>query len=84
MGFFFASGLCLGNTAYKYLSISYIQMLKSFTPVPTLLASYLIGKENPSTTQLVLVIIVSLGVAFASIGESYFSIVGFLCQVPRC
>ena len=78
---FFSLSLVFGNSAYEYLSVSYIQMLKSFTPVPTLLAAFLVGKETPSTFQLILVVIISFGVSMASIGEHNLSIPGFLLQV---
>jgi drug/metabolite transporter (DMT)-like permease len=64
-----------------YLSVSYIQMLKAFTPVCVLIFSYFLSLENPSVLQLILVSIISLGVALASIGEARFSLVGFLFQV---
>lgn len=37
MAVFFAGGLCLGNSAYQYISVAFIQMLKSMNPVPLLL-----------------------------------------------
>ena len=42
---FSAAGLVLGNSAYQYISLAYIQMLKSMTPVPMLLMAFLVGKS---------------------------------------
>lgn len=78
---FFAIGLASSNSAYAYLSVAYIQMLKSFTSVPTLLVAFLIGREKPSWTQLGLVCLISCGVALSSVGEVKFSFLGFFLQV---
>ena len=37
---FFAISLVFANKAYIYLSVSFIQMLKAFTPVAVLIISY--------------------------------------------
>lgn len=76
----FALGLVLGNSAYLHLSIAYIQMLKSLTPVLVLLIYFAIGREKPSLVQLVLVLIISFGVSLSSLGEHSFTLIGFLLQ----
>lgn len=40
----FSVSLVLCNKAYIYLSVSYIQMLKAFTPVAVLIFSFVSGK----------------------------------------
>jgi drug/metabolite transporter (DMT)-like permease len=75
---FFALALVCGNIAYKYLSVAFIQVLKSFTPVPLLLANFLMGREHPSLLQLLIVVLISLGVAIATVGELNFSWTGFV------
>lgn len=76
----FAISLVLSNKAYIYLAVSYIQMVKAFTPVAVLLCSFLLGLENPSMLELNLVLIISLGVSLTSVGESAFSMTGFIYQ----
>ena len=78
---FFASGLLCGNNAYSYLSVAYIQMLKSFTPIPMLIMSYILGREKPSLTQFGLIVMITTGVAMTSVGEAEFAIIGFMLQV---
>ena len=78
---FLAGGLTFGNSAYQYLSVSYIQMLKSFTPVPMLVGGYIVGKEKPTLTQLVIVIVICGGLSMSTMGELSFSLVGFALQV---
>lgn len=77
---FFALSLVLSNKAYIYLSVSYIQMLKAFTPVAVLSFSFLAGLEQPSFVELYVVSLICIGVAMASVGETYFSLIGFIFQ----
>eukprot|EP01038_Epipyxis_sp_PR26KG_P008114 gene8114-10989_t len=78
---FFAVSLIFANKAYLYLSVSYIQMLKAFTPVAVLIFSYISGLEQVTLIELSIVLIISVGVAIASVGETYFSLTGFLFQL---
>jgi hypothetical protein len=48
VGFFMAATLWAGNLVYLYLSVSFIQMLKAFTPVITMFALFLAGLEMPT------------------------------------
>lgn len=56
-------------------------MLKASTPVAVLLISLLTQLEESSFLELNIVVIISLGVALASIGELLFSWKGFLYQI---
>lgn len=77
---FFAFSLVLSNKAYIYLSVSYIQMLKAFTPVAVLIFSFFAGLEKTSSVELYIVTIICIGVAITSAGETYFSWIGFTFQ----
>lgn len=80
VAFFFAVSLVLSNKAYIFLSVSYIQMLKACTPVAVLIFSFMAGLETPSMTELGIVLIICVGVAMTSVGETYFSWIGFTFQ----
>ena len=80
VAFFFAISLVLSNKAYIFLSVSYIQMLKACTPVAVLIFSFIAGLEIPSITELGIVTIICIGVAMTSVGETYFSWIGFTFQ----
>lgn len=56
VGFFMALTLMLGNTVYMFLSVAFIQMLKAFTPVITMLGLFLAALEvrEQSTRQCML------------------------------
>mgnify|MGYP003387263435 CR=1 FL=1 len=55
-------------------------MLKAFTPVAVLIFSFLGGLEKSSCLELYIVVIICIGVAMTSVGELYFSWVGFTFQ----
>ncbi|KAH8598348.1 triose-phosphate transporter family-domain-containing protein [Bisporella sp. PMI_857] len=82
IGICFSVSLILSNVVYLYLSMSFIQMLKSIGPVATLLACWSMGIRNPEPSMQVLltVIVIVLGVAISSIGELRFVLTGFLIQ----
>jgi hypothetical protein len=45
VGFFSAITLYLGNLAYLYLTVAFIQMLKSLTPVITMAVLFVTGER---------------------------------------
>lgn len=55
-------------------------MLKAFTPVAVLIFSFFAGLEKTSCLELYIVTVICVGVAMASVGETFFSWVGFTCQ----
>ncbi|TFK72095.1 TPT-domain-containing protein [Pluteus cervinus] len=80
IGIMFSGSLILSNTAYLYLSVSYIQMLKAFTPVSILILSWGFKIQEPSKKLGLIVLMISLGVALTSHGELNFHLTGFLVQ----
>ena len=70
----------MSNTAYLYLSVHYIQMLKAFTPVAILLISWAFRIKDPNKKLLLIVLMISCGVALASSGELQFNLFGFIVQ----
>jgi len=55
-------------------------MLKAFTPVAVLIFSFVAGLETPSFMEVNIVMIICIGVALTSVGESFFSWTGFTFQ----
>lgn len=78
---FFVSGVVLGNSAYAYITVGYIQMIKAITPVPLFLLYVLRGRETPSCLQLSILLVISVGVMIASVGELKFTWIGFTMQI---
>ncbi|KAF6253764.1 triose-phosphate transporter family-domain-containing protein [Scenedesmus sp. NREL 46B-D3] len=75
VGFFMAATLWAGNLVYLYLSVSFIQMLKAFTPVITMFALFLAKLEVP-TGKVSFRLGIALGTALAAYGEVHNSFVG--------
>lgn len=80
MSLLYAISLVLGNSAYKFISVAYIQMLKSSSPVIVLLLAICAGREKPSLVQLLITFTISLGVILATVGELKFNLLGFMIQ----
>eukprot|EP00878_Enallax_costatus_P024815 GHUV01026506.1.p1 GENE.GHUV01026506.1~~GHUV01026506.1.p1 ORF type:complete len:292 (+),score=48.83 GHUV01026506.1:214-1089(+) len=76
VGFFMASTLWAGNLVYLYLSVSFIQMLKAFTPVITMVALFIAHLETPTGKMVGSVLGIALGTALAAYGEVHNSVVG--------
>lgn len=80
----FPIGLCMaltlnfGNLVYLHLTVSFIQILKSFTPVITMVALFISRLETPTLKVITSVCIIAAGTALASIGEVQFSFLGVL------
>jgi len=80
IGLLFSGSLILSNSAYLYLSVSYIQMLKAFTAVAILLISWAFRISEPNRKLGMIVLMISAGVALTSQGELEFDMFGFLIQ----
>ncbi|PKI83368.1 hypothetical protein MVES_002569 [Malassezia vespertilionis] len=81
IGALFSGSLVFSNMAYLSLNVSFIQMLKAFTPVAVLLISFAFGLKKLSGTLTMIVAMISVGVCLASYGEVDFDITGFVYQV---
>lgn len=73
--------LWLSNSAYVYLSVSFIQMLKALMPVAVYSIGVLLGKECFSSKTMGNMVGISLGVAIAAYGEAQFNSRGVMLQL---
>ncbi|GLC38079.1 hypothetical protein PLESTF_000313100 [Pleodorina starrii] len=76
-----AGSMYFGNMAYLYLSVSFIQILKAFTPAITLALCVAARLERPSPPLLTAIAMIVGGTAGAVLVESgapSFRLVGFL------
>jgi len=76
----FSAALAMGNRAYLYCSVAFIQMVKASHGVMTYLLNTLVGAELFMWSKLRIVTLVGFGVMLAVTGELEFHMVGFLCQ----
>ncbi|KAL6968714.1 hypothetical protein U1Q18_034508 [Sarracenia purpurea var. burkii] len=78
---FFASSLWFGNTAYLFISVAFIQMLKALMPVATFLMAVICGTDKLRCDVFLNMVMVSIGVVISSYGEIHFNVVGTVYQV---
>ena len=76
VGFFTAATLYLGNLAYLYLTVAFIQMLKATSPVITMSVLFAARMETPSCRLTASVCFIAIGAALASAGESRLNWIG--------
>ncbi|ROT34565.1 TPT-domain-containing protein [Sodiomyces alkalinus F11] len=81
IGLLYSGSLVCSNLVYVYLSVPFIQMLKSASPVAVLFVSWLWGVADPNARTILNILVIVFGVALASVGEIEFSWLGFLFQV---
>ena len=77
----FALSLWTSNTAYVYLSVAFIQMLKALMPVTVYTVGCAVGTESYSHARFANMLVVTLGVAISSYGELNFHFFGFCVQL---
>ncbi|MEW5304883.1 MAG: hypothetical protein WDW36_007461 [Sanguina aurantia] len=76
----FALVLWLGNAAYMYLSVSFIQMLKAAMPITVFTAGIMLGTEKYELNLALNLLVIGVGVGIASYGEMHFVLLGLLLQ----
>ena len=81
IGALYAFSLWLSNSAYIYLSVSFIQMLKALMPVAVYSIGVLFKKENFRGETMCNMVSISVGVAIAAYGEAKFDAWGVTLQL---
>jgi len=81
IGALYSGTLWFGNSAYLFLSVSFIQMLKAMMPVLVFAVGCLLKTEKFSWGLFGNMVVVTIGVLIASYGEIEFVMFGFLLQI---
>ncbi|PIN21606.1 Glucose-6-phosphate/phosphate and phosphoenolpyruvate/phosphate antiporter [Handroanthus impetiginosus] len=81
IGALYSLSLWLSNSAYIYLSVSFIQMLKALMPVAVYTFGILLKKDSYKSTTMSNMIAISVGVAIAAYGEAKYDSWGVLLQL---
>mmetsp|Transcript_961 Transcript_961/g.1528 ORF Transcript_961/g.1528 Transcript_961/m.1528 type:complete len:352 (+) Transcript_961:328-1383(+) len=76
-----AATIVLGMASYLFLTVAFVQMVKAFTPVMTLVGLVAFRLENPSRSVVISVLTICLGTAIAGVGELNFSLIGAMCML---
>ncbi|KAL9273542.1 putative sugar phosphate/phosphate translocator [Drosera capensis] len=81
IGALYSLSLWLSNSAYIYLSVSFIQMLKALMPVAVYSIGVSLRKEQFRSNTMMNMVSISLGVAIAAYGEARFDVWGVGLQL---
>ncbi|KAJ7978908.1 Sugar phosphate/phosphate translocator like [Quillaja saponaria] len=81
IGALYALSLWFSNSAYIFLSVSFIQMLKALMPVAVYSIGVLFKKDNFKSETMANMLSISLGVAIAAYGEAKFNSWGVMLQL---
>jgi len=76
----FSGTLWMGNAAYLYLSVAFIQMLKALMPITVYSCGVIVGTEKYALNYAMNMVLVGVGVAVASYGEINFNLIGVFFQ----
>ncbi|CAI0415041.1 unnamed protein product [Linum tenue] len=81
IGALYSLSLWLSNSAYIYLSVSFIQMLKALMPVAVYSIGVALKRESFKTDTMANMLSISVGVAIAAYGEARFDVWGVMLQL---
>lgn len=81
IGALYSLSLWFSNSAYIYLSVSFIQMLKALMPVAVYSLGLVFKKDTFKSETMFNMISISLGVAVAAYGEAKFDSWGVMLQL---
>uniref|UniRef100_A0A6V3K5Z7 Sugar phosphate transporter domain-containing protein n=1 Tax=Lotharella globosa TaxID=91324 RepID=A0A6V3K5Z7_9EUKA len=76
IGALMAAKMMLGMKSYIYLTVSFIQMFKAFTPAITLFVLFVSGVSTPSRNVSLSVLAMCAGMCITAAGEVNFSVIG--------
>jgi hypothetical protein len=80
-GILYAGSLWLSNSAYLYLSVSFIQMTKSLMPGLVFACGCAVGTERFRPNVALNMLLIAAGVAVCAMGEVNLVLKGFLQQL---
>ncbi|OWM65910.1 probable sugar phosphate/phosphate translocator At2g25520 [Punica granatum] len=81
IGALYSLSLWFSNSAYIYLSVSFIQMLKALMPVAVYSIGILFKKDTFRANVMANMVSITVGVAIAAYGEAKFDLFGVLLQL---
>lgn len=81
IGFFTAVTFAAGNQLYLYLSVSFIQMMKSLSPCVVFCMLVVCGLDTATKEKVIAVGTMTLGMAVACVTEETFTMFGLLLMI---
>ncbi len=80
-GLLYAGSLWLSNSAYLYLSVSFIQMTKSLMPGLVYASGVIVGTEKFSNATTLNMLLIAFGVLVCAYGEVNLVLKGLIQQL---
>lgn len=84
MSFVFCVNIVLGNVSLRYIPVSFMQTIKSFTPATTVALQWLVWKKSFDRRVWLSLIPIVGGIVLTSVTELSFNMVGFLAAFFGC
>ncbi|KAL0369255.1 UNVERIFIED_CONTAM: GDP-mannose transporter GONST5 [Sesamum calycinum] len=84
MSFIFCINIVLGNVSLRYIPVSFMQTIKSFTPATTVILQWLIWKKYFDWRIWASLIPIVGGILLTSITELSFNMLGFCAALFGC
>ena len=81
VGLMTTAALCTGNGSYLYLTVAFVEILKGFTPVVTMMVQSVFGEPLPTCRVASCVLMISFGTAISSFGEMHLNLTGLLLML---
>ncbi|XP_042034095.1 UDP-galactose transporter 1-like [Salvia splendens] len=84
MSFIFCINIVLGNVSLRYIPVSFMQTIKSFTPATTVILQWLIWKKHFDWRIWAALIPIVGGILLSSVTELSFNMLGFCAALFGC
>ncbi|XP_078433939.1 UDP-galactose transporter 1-like [Wolffia australiana] len=84
MSFVFCINIVLGNVSLRYIPVSFMQTIKSFTPATTVILQWVVWKKRFDRRIWVSLVPIVGGILLASITELSFNVLGFCAALFGC
>ncbi|KAK9713885.1 hypothetical protein RND81_06G057200 [Saponaria officinalis] len=84
MSFVFCINIVLGNVSLRYIPVSFMQTIKSFTPATTVILQWLVWRKQFDWRIWASLVPIVGGILLTSITELSFNMFGFLAALFGC
>ncbi|GAA0162440.1 secondary carrier transporter [Lithospermum erythrorhizon] len=84
MSFIFCINIVLGNVSLRYIPVSFMQTIKSFTPATTVVLQWLVWKKHFEFLIWASLVPIVGGILLTSITEMSFNMFGFCAALFGC
>nr|QXL43057.1 UDP-galactose transporter 1 isoform X1 [Schima superba] len=84
MSFVFCINIVLGNVSLRYIPVSFMQTIKSFTPATTVILQWLVWRKSFDSRIWASLVPIVGGILLTSITELSFNMFGFCAALFGC